>query len=381
MTRRRRTFAAAAVALTSLGSPLAGQAGGTLGIGASYVEYEGFLPSGAAVVAPGVHLQATNLSFGAQAAWTLFESGNQVFQGSLAAAWLSAPRGPYRLELSASGSASQYAREPSFGSALGRTRVHVSRERAGGWLSVTSGGSFGERARVPLELGVAGWSVQDELTVVGTATATWIGSSRYLDLVGAVRWTIGPADLEARAGARPWAESPGGVGDAIAAAFAEVAAEVRLSGRWALSLSGGRYLSDPVRRVLAATHVSGGLRVRLGGPPSPAVTVSGSGVRRGSRISAEVSAARLEVAGAGSVRVIRVEARGARTVELMGDFTDWEPVALVRVASSVWELQRPLAPGVHRVNVRIDGGRWLVPAGTRVEENEFGGVVGVVVVP
>jgi hypothetical protein len=38
-----------------------------------------------------------------------------------------------------------------------------------------------------------------------------------------------------------------------------------------------------------------------------------------------------------------------------------------------------LAPGVHRLNVRLDGGEWVVPAGARPEPGEFGGAVGVIV--
>ena len=72
---------------------------------------------------------------------------------------------------------------------------------------------------------------------------------------------------------------------------------------------------------------------------------------------------------------------GARTVEVMGDFTDWRPVALTLVTPTQWEVQLSVAPGVHRVNVRINGGGWFAPAGTRAEETEFGGVVGVLVVP
>jgi hypothetical protein len=39
-----------------------------------------------------------------------------------------------------------------------------------------------------------------------------------------------------------------------------------------------------------------------------------------------------------------------------------------------------LTPGVHRLNVRIDGGAWLVPVGARPEESDFGDKVGVIVV-
>ena len=34
--------------------------------------------------------------------------------------------------------------------------------------------------------------------------------------------------------------------------------------------------------------------------------------------------------------------------------------------------------GVHRLNVRLDGGRWVVPLGARLERTEFGDAVGIV---
>jgi hypothetical protein len=36
---------------------------------------------------------------------------------------------------------------------------------------------------------------------------------------------------------------------------------------------------------------------------------------------------------------------------------------------------------MHRLNVRVDGGRWLAPAGTMHAADEFGGQVGTVAVP
>src|SRR5207249_3683102 len=54
----------------------------------------------------------------------------------------------------------------------------------------------------------------------------------------------------------------------------------------------------------------------------------------------------------------------AATVELAGDFTDWQPVALQPTSEGAWESVQHIPGGVHRVNVRIDGGRWTAPAGT-----------------
>ena len=39
-----------------------------------------------------------------------------------------------------------------------------------------------------------------------------------------------------------------------------------------------------------------------------------------------------------------------------------------------------LDPGAHRLNVRVDGGPWRVPRGTRLEADEFGTAAGIIVI-
>ncbi len=79
-------------------------------------------------------------------------------------------------------------------------------------------------------------------------------------------------------------------------------------------------------------------------------------------------------------RAFRVRAAGARTLEVMGDFTDWEARPLVR-AGSVFDLGAKLTSGVHRLLVRVDGGAWRAAVNTPVVDDEFGGKVGLLVVP
>ena len=77
-----------------------------------------------------------------------------------------------------------------------------------------------------------------------------------------------------------------------------------------------------------------------------------------------------------------VRAPGASSVELAADFTDWHPVVLERVMEEgAWQLLLPVASGLHRLNVRIDGGKWIAPAGTTRSADEFGSEVGIVAVP
>jgi len=82
----------------------------------------------------------------------------------------------------------------------------------------------------------------------------------------------------------------------------------------------------------------------------------------------------------GRTRLIRVHAPNAMSVEISGDFTLWQPVAMSRSSGGWWTLQRNLAAGSYEVNVRADGGEWLAPPGLPALRDEFGGVVGVLTI-
>ncbi|HEX6307089.1 MAG TPA: glycogen-binding domain-containing protein [Longimicrobiales bacterium] len=374
--RCRRTAAALVVTVSCTGPPLAAQTTGSLDVSASFVEYDGFLPSAAAVFSAALRHDTPNLSAGGAAGWTWFESGNQILQATAAAAWFNSPRSDaWRLELAAASGISRYADESATGHVLARARMHLLRGNTGAWLSLTSGTSSGDSAGMPVEVSAAAWRLQQEIAFVGTAAAVRLADYRHLDLQGSLRWTRSPIELELRFGVRPVARASE---RAWTGAYGDASFLLSVTSHLSVAVSGGSYPSDPIRGLLAASYVNAGIRIRLAGAhaPDPAAIVTAA-LRA---TSGGTPNARLEVTGSGDPRTLRVLAPGARTVELMGDFTDWQPVALTRVGHGAWEIRLPLSPGVHRVNVRIDGGDWTVPAGARAEPSEFGGVVGVVVV-
>ena len=47
----------------------------------------------------------------------------------------------------------------------------------------------------------------------------------------------------------------------------------------------------------------------------------------------------------------------------------------------MWEVVLPLTSGVHHLDIRIDGAAWIVPAGTTRAPDDYGGEVGIFVVP
>ena len=376
--RSRGAAAAAATWLAVLGSPLCAQTVGTLDIGASFVEYEGFLVSGAGVVSPAFRYDAARLSVGAQGTWVLFESGSQIFQANAAAAWLTPAISGVRAEFAGSFGVGRYEDAPSYGHMLARTRVHVHDDDRGTWAGAAKGQAFGDSTETPTELAMGVWAVWPGLAVAGTATGTWLSNDRYVDLVGSARWSISEIEIDVQTGVRPQTRR------ARAKVYGQLSVRFPLTKRLDLSLGGGRYPPDPARGVIGATYGSLGVRFNMFKAPLPTpYTITRAMVRaeRALEASVEASRASLEIAGTRNNRLLRVHVRGASSVELMGDFTDWQPVALTRTSATTWEIQLPVDRGVHRVNVRVDDSPWLVPRGTRLEETEFGGAAGVVVVP
>jgi len=56
------------------------------------------------------------------------------------------------------------------------------------------------------------------------------------------------------------------------------------------------------------------------------------------------------------------QARALR-LEVRGDITEWEPVEMSRIGGGWWELVVAAEPGIHSIQLRIDGGPWVAPPG------------------
>jgi 1,4-alpha-glucan branching enzyme len=95
---------------------------------------------------------------------------------------------------------------------------------------------------------------------------------------------------------------------------------------------------------------------------------------------AAAAAFRFATSSEGQV-TLGIRSATARLVELTGDFVQWRPVRMQRVSADWWELRMPISRGVHRVNVRVDGGKWRAPPGLPRHRDEFGGDAGVLVIP
>jgi hypothetical protein len=363
--------------LVIAGARLHAQLHGTVDVGASSVQYDGYLAAGALYVNPTLRYNTPDLSLGLQGSGVVFETGNHILQGTVAGAWRSPRFGRWRTEVSGSGGVTSYASDeadyPTYGHGIGRLRLHYAAQRAGAWVGGAAGHSFfGENSDVPIEVGGGAWIAATDFAANGRVVHTWLGDSSYLDVSTSLRWAHRRIEATGTAGFRA-ASTGGGSG-----AWAEGSVQVAIAGPVAALLAGGRYPSNPVRGVLAATYVSAGVRITLLHRSRQERTPSVE--RRPAAATAGLPTLRVEEAGADSVALV-ISATGVTRVELVADFTDWEAVRLDPASDGTWLLRTALPRGIYRLNVRVDGGPWLVPAGYAHLDDDFGGSVALLVIP
>ena len=335
------------------------------------MRYDGFLASGAAALTPAVHWEhPRGRGFvSARGTYLQFESGNRSLDGSVTGSWFMPIARHWRGEVGASAGASDYSNIASFKHGAVDARIHLMDDVRGGWLGATLGGaSFGAGTRPVTVLAMGLWAFHANVTVFASADRSFIGDTAYSDVRASARWRRSRMQLESTVGARVWSRG-GGRG-----VYGEGTATWTLGRRTAVLLSVGRYPTDAVSGSIAGRYVTGALRLgavspRARAPRTLAVDVPAGGTRL---------AVQLQTDGV----LLSVSAPGAAAIEISGDFTDWQPVRLSRQAGGdVWVGTFRIAGGMHRINVRRDGGPWMAPAGTTRSDDDFDGEVGVFVLP
>ena len=367
----RRLALIVGIGALGVARPGAAQLSATLDAGLSLVRYDGFLSSSAASLTPQVRWERRGTHLSVHGTYLRFESGNTSLEGAVTAAWLTPLGGRWRGEVAASGGASAYADIASFWHGVAEGRLHLVRGNAGAWIGATGGrASFGAAARPVAVAAMGAWALRADMTWLASLDRSFVGDTAYSDLRASVRRRSGAVLLEASVGAR-FASRGGGRG-----IYGEGSATLDVNRSVALVLSGGRYPTDAISGSIAGRYLTGAIRIG-GGTRRPPVQ------RPLPAFSAGTTAPLLEVIAAGDARVrLVISAPEATSVEVTGTFTDWQPVSLVQNANGrTWEIVLPLARGLHRIDVRINGGRWQAPAGTARVADDYGGEAGVFVVP
>jgi hypothetical protein len=306
-------------------------------------------------------------------------SDRWTLQGLAAASLLDARSGLVRWELDGLASAFSATNDNSTLSAELMPRLHVGSADAGAAVGAGGGALFhnGSAKRL-LHAQLDGWRTAEadqflgEISIVSTSLARpsyvpgeQIGYDRlrYADALAGWRRDARGVSLGALGGIRADMQAGRRVD-----AWASIDATIWMASHTAIVVGAGRTLEDVVRGVPRTRFASVALRF------TPQVH---SALRR--RVG--MTGPQLMVERT-SDATVRLEVRGAvgSQVEIMSDFTNWKPIALEHTGS-VWRGDRIVAPGLHRIALRIDGGEWIVPSNVQRATDDLGGVVGLITVP
>ncbi len=349
--------------------------------GGAQVRYSDTVRISAGTLSAAASALTPNTSFSAllagsttqQSSWTMFGAA----QGSVFTPARGMLRGMLRGEFHGDGSLTTYGAGSGSGLLLGGARLHVARRNAGAWLGASAGSvkdPIGWRSTNAGEIGA--WMQKGRAVAQAVIMPVRIaGGVRYTDAEGTVRFGNSRVELVGVAGVRTaiggYDEFPDPWGSVNATAWV-----LRTVG---ITAGIGSYPTDPGQDLPAAKYVTLGVRIT---PKS---------VRRSSTVlsadvlgvpAREVPPAMTVTNGPSGRRTISFHAPSARGVEIMGDFTDWIPMQMTAAGpAGTWEISLPVSSGVHQVNVRVDRGQWSVPAGLAAIRDEFGGSVGILLVP
>jgi hypothetical protein len=150
--------------------------------------------------------------------------------------------------------------------------------------------------------------------------------------------------------------------------------------RIGLVLAGGNYPVDPTQGFPGGRFASLSLRLTQQRRSNPGSIDSVQPVSLPEVKATPTVVGFVAQRGARDAVTVRVNAPGARTVEINGDFTNWAPVTLVPAVDGWWTSTLPLRRGKYQMNLRVNGGDWTVPPGLLSMVDEFGGTVGLLVI-
>lgn len=360
------------------------QISGSLDVGGATVAYDDFLRSSVASVTPTLRVESARTTFLARGSYARFESGNESIQGTLAGSVVSPAFWHLRGEVFGTVSTTRYRGLSAASNLYTLGRLHWATPAGGVWggtaLGAVTEAQFLPDELVQLEAGA--WRRIGRTVYTLSATPTRIGQLDYTDVTLALRWQHPDGEFVATGGYRAGARADGIPG---AVRWVEAWGTRWVAERVAVVGGLGVFPADLLQGLPGGRYASAALRVVTRRP-----VVDDPAVRAELTLPYELSRLR-RPRGAGApftveadpdgTRTIRVRLpAGARRVELMADFTDWIAIPLSAAADGSWIVSLFVAPGVHRVNVRVDGGEWRAPPGLPAVRDEFGGEVGVLVV-
>lgn len=418
MTRPQAAIAALSVALL-IPAGLAAQIASQIEAGALVTSRDGEVPVSSMSVSPAVRVDLPLFAVAARgSAWVTDQQRWQLADGGInVSAFSPAVRG-FRAELAGSASRAFYDRSIVDDQVGGQLRLHYAiRDRGGVWVGrgvarpwriavvssvdVSGGGAWAQvgSARVtgtytnflftkilpatrdtasqvscgtraePIPTAGEPMRAALEPAAAGAAAPACRRFSHFSDLEGMVHWSLGMLEVQGQAGYR-FGSSYDVTADSRR--WSAASAILWLTNRVAAVVGGGRIPANPARGLPARNYANFGLMLARAPLPRSSVPVASRALIR---------AFETKPAQQSGMQRITVRVGSVESVDIMGDFSDWQPLRLVRRGRDLWELSVPLAPGVHQVNIRVDRGTWIVPPNLPTTRDGFGGETGILVIP
>ena len=344
------------------------------------LRYADTVSTGAAVITPHVGIDWPGAFADASATYSQFTIGGWSLQGVASGSGFIPINRHFLGEVALLGGGSTHNDGTRTGEIVGNARLHIPTSGTELFLGTGVGRTWDGIAWRTLVLGEVGASLgSSDRGAVITLTPTSVSDSiNYADLQATLSWSTSFADIGAVIGSR--------IGDQLtslsgtARSWASINAIRELNRRVAITLSGGTYPIDPTQGFPGGRFLSLGVRLatsRMPVLPAPVEDPTAAGP------AASAAIASFETGRDGQGRVtFSVNAPGAQTVEINGDFTQWIPLRLTQDPrdSNRWSAVLPIQAGKYQMNIRVDGGKWIAPPGLLSLRDEFGGAVGLLVV-
>ena len=369
-------------ALLLLASPVIAQHTETsLDVGAVALRYADTLNAGAATIAPRATADWGRAVADVTGTYSQFASGGWSTQGALSGSLFAPTTLGFLAEVAGFAGGSAHHDGTRTGQVLANGRLHFMRTRGELFLGAGGGRTWVGGGSRSVFLGEAG--VSTTIRQVGatlTASPAIVEDSiKYLDAQLSLSLSRDRLDLGALVGTRLGDQltSLGGT----ARTWGNLTAVASMTPRVALVVSGGTYPIDPTQGFPGGRFVSASIRLATRRvKETPPVQTEQAQVETGATEGGPtVTRFAAERSHAGWV-TLRVNAPRAQLVEVSGDFTNWTPLRLERASDGLWSATFPINPGKYQMNLRLDGGKWLVPPGLLSMLDEFGGSVGLLVI-
>ena len=345
------------------------------------LRYADTLSASAAAVTPHIFADWPNAAVDTWGTLSQFTSGGWSTQGVLSASLFTPKARGIVAELGGFAGGSAHQDGTRTGEVIGNGRLHFVRQSgevffAGGGGVTWDGGAWGSVFQ-----GEAGASVNfgPAAALLTISPVVVKDSIRYTDGQLALSWTSDRLDLAALIGNRFGNQLTNL--SANTKSWASFSAVAWMTPHFALAAGGGTYPIDPTQGFPGGRFVSLSIRLATGRsrtalPPDAQQNPLES---RPDDILPAVAGFAAERSSPGFV-TLRVNAPRAQLVEITGDFTNWVPVRLQPSGGGWWSTALLMSPGKYQMNLRIDGGAWMVPPGLLSMLDEFGGTVGLLVI-